>query len=143
MQPYEYRDPARLISEIADRVPLTAGSVYLVLVADPSTEQRIVKIQRMDHPAPLEHYDDGSDEIRRRLDMMPIPDVRPPTHSVTTVLVRRGPCIIGRGEAGWLKAWRYANHMKSLYSGEIILVTEHGWIDWMTQFADYTPALTS
>jgi hypothetical protein len=135
------RVDAQPCSEIADQAPLTAGSVYLVLVAHPSvahpsTEQRIVKIQRMDHPASLEHYDDGSDEIRRRLDRMPIPDVRPPTHSVMTVLVRRGPCIIGPGEAGWLMAWRYANHMKSLYSGEIILVTEPGWIDGRTHSAD-------
>ena len=50
---------------------------------------------------------------------------------------------MGPNEGVWCRAWRYINHHRALYSGEIILVTEHGWSDFMTRFGGTTPALRS
>lgn len=48
LEPYDYRDPEALITEVAERVLLRAGDVYLVLVAHPSTEQRIEQVVLLD-----------------------------------------------------------------------------------------------
>ena len=45
---YEFRDPEALLVELAARVPFTEDTAYLVLVAHPSTEQRIVRVERLD-----------------------------------------------------------------------------------------------
>lgn len=72
---------------------------------------------------------------------LPIPDVTPPTHAVMTVVVRPGRTLLGRSEHHWLTAWRYANRGLSVFTSDLILVTEHGWTDLMTQWAGHTPAM--
>jgi len=57
-----------------------------------------------------------------------------------TFVVRPGPCVFGPNESHWLYAWRYSNHFTNAYSSHIILVTEHGWCDFMTHQAGLTPA---
>ena len=140
-EPYEYRDPAAVIAEVARRVPLIEDTAYLVLVANPSTEQRIVTVQRFDTPALIDDYDEPMKEIRARVQALPIPDVVPPTHSLLTVLVRPGLCVFGPNESVWLNAWRYSNHLARAFGSELILVTEHGWCDFMTECAGTEPAL--
>ena len=40
-----------------------------------------------------------------------------------------------------LMADRYANHLADLWTMQLILVTEYGWLDFMTYEAGLTPAL--
>ena len=141
LKPYEFRDPEALLVELAARVPFTDGTAYLVLVAHPSTAQRIVQVERLDSPAVLSGWSDARDEMCDRIQSWPVPDVVPPTHAGVLVVVRRGLCVFGANEAHWSNAWRYVNHFRRLYSGDLVLVTEHGWVDMMTQFAGHSPAL--
>ncbi|HET7326766.1 MAG TPA: hypothetical protein VFJ14_05700 [Nocardioidaceae bacterium] len=140
---YEYRDPGAVIAEVAERVPLTEDSAYLVLVADPSTEQRIVTVQRFDEPALLDDWDDARREIHRRVSNLPIPREEEPQHSMLTVLVRAGLCVFGPQESPWFNAWKYSNHLRRVFGSEFILVTEHGWRHFMTDCAGRQPALVT
>lgn len=143
LESYEFRDPAELIREVASRVPFTDGAACVVLVAQPSTTQRIVDIERLTAPAGLDHYEDVRDELYETMRCLPIPDTFPVTHAVVTTVVRRGLCVLGPNEGHWLNAWRYSNHLTRCFSGDLILVTEHGWLDFMTEYADTTPALVT
>jgi hypothetical protein len=141
LEPYEFRSPAELIDDIASRVPLTDGTAYLVLVAQPSTAQHMISIDRLDAPAELDDFEEVRDEMRERIEGWPLPDVWPPTHAAVVVVVRRGLCVMGPNEGMWCKAWRYINHHRALHIGDLILVTEHGWVDFMTHLGEVTPAL--
>ena len=44
-------------------------------------------------------------------------------------------------EAVWLNGWRFSNHFAPVYDSDLILVTEHGWTDFMTQWAGHEPRL--
>ena len=39
--------------------------------------------------------------------------------------------------------WRYANHLQDVYTGELILVTEHGWVDFMTDACGHEPRMVA
>ena len=145
MTPYsfEFRSSAALIEEVAARVPLVEDTVYVVLVARPSTEQRIVTIRRLDTPARIDDWDMAREEIYGLMQELPIPQrPRPPRHSALTVLVRGGLCLFGPNEGRWMAAWRYSNHLANAFDGSMILVTEHGWCDFMTDEAGHSPAMT-
>jgi hypothetical protein len=42
-----------------------------------------------------------------------------------------------------VSAWRYSNHLTNAFDGRMILVTEHGWTDFMTDTAGYSPAMVA
>ncbi len=143
LEPYEFLDPAALIGELAERIPLSEDTAYLVLVERPSTFQRIIRIDRLRTPAEILQDDDAEDEMRDVIDTGPRPAERPPRHAAVLVLVRPGWCVFGPNEAQWFNADRYLNHLRSVYTGDCILVTEHGWVDFMTYCAASTPAMRS
>lgn len=41
-----------------------------------------------------------------------------------------------------MAAWRYSIHLANAFDGSMILVTEHGWCDFMTEEAGHSPAMT-
>lgn len=139
---FDVRDPAELIEEVARREPLRDGDVLLVLVEDPSTAQRIVQIDRLEIDARIPHYLAARDLLADHVQAMPIP-LRPERirHTVVTVLARRGLTVFGGNEANWFSAWRYSNHLCSTFDGGMILVTEHGWRDFMTDWGDHYPRI--
>jgi hypothetical protein len=141
LEPYEFRDPAALMAELAERISLDENTAHLLLVDHPSTVQRIVRIERLTTPAEILSGEDAEEEMRDVIDAWPLPEVRPPRHSTMLVLVRPGLCVFGPNEAQWLLADRYLNHLRPLYTGDCLLVTEHGWVDWMTYLAGRTPAM--
>ena len=57
-------------------VTLTDDTAYLVLVANSSTEQRVVTIQRFDEPALLDDWEDASEQILRRVQALVNPPAR-------------------------------------------------------------------
>ena len=70
-------------------------------------------------------------------------DRRSPEHLALTVVVRPGFAVLGPNEGVWFKGWRYANHLQSLHTGELVLVTEHGWVDFMTEACGHEPRMVA
>lgn len=144
LAPYEFRDPAALVAELAERIPLDEGTAWLALVEHPSTRQRLVRVDRLLAPAELltaDETDLAEEAMLTVIDAWPLPDVRPPQHSPLLVLVRPGWCVFGPNEGQWFTAERYLNHLRALWSCSTVLVTEHGWLDFMTYEAGRTPAM--
>ena len=141
LEPWDIKDPDLLISGVAKQVPLTEDTAYVVLVRRPSTRQEIVEIRKLDLPALLDDDDDISDQLCEVVRSFGIPDTRECLHAVVTVLVRPGRCVMGPNEVVWIKGWRYANHFVRTFDSDLILVTEHGWTDFMTRFAGHEPRM--
>lgn len=140
---YDVRDVARLIADIAEQVDLVEGSAHLALVADVSRTQRIVRIDTLTTPAEIFDDEGPREELVEIVERWSIPWVRGqrPSHTPVLVVVRPGLCVFGPNESTWLMANRYANHLADVWSMQLILVTEHGWVDFMTYEAGLTPAL--
>lgn len=144
LDPWELRDPAALVTDIAGRVPFEKDTAYVALIHLPSTTQRVLGVKQLDLPALLDDDDDIADDLCRITRSFGIGFTRNgPQHAVVTIVVRPGPCVFGPNEAVWCKGWRYSNHMESVYSGDLILVTEHGWADFMSGEAGFQPAMNA
>ena len=138
---YDVRDPARLITDIAEHVPLVQGSAHLALVRDVSTSQEVLSVDTLRLPAEIVDWHEASEELRRVVEGWPVGSERgAPRHTPVLVIVRPGLCVFGPNEAVWLRAGRYASFTASLWSISEILVTEHGWLDFMTYEAGVMPA---
>ena len=143
LEPWDIKDPDQLIQSVAEQVPLTEDTAYVVLVRRPSTSQEIVEIRRLDLPALLDDDDDIRDELCEVARSFGIPHTRECLHAIITVVVRPGRCVIGPNEVVWLKGWRYSNHFVRTFDGDLILVTEHGWTDFSTRFAGHEPRMAA
>jgi hypothetical protein len=141
LHPYDVRDPAALIEDIAERVPLALGTAHMALVQDVSTDQTVLRIDTLRLPAEILDWHAAREELRRVVDAWPIP-MGPcrPRHTPVLVVVRPGLCVFGPNELIWFTAERYANFLKRLWTVNDILVTEHGWLDFMTKEAGTSPA---
>lgn len=146
LKPYELRDPAGLIREVAERVMLTEDTAWLALVHLPSTDQRLVRVDQLPVPALLDDDDDVSAHLRAAAEACGIGwsgAGRGPDHMVVTFIVRPGCAVFGPNEGVWCRGWRYSNHLQSIYTGELVLVTDHGWVDFMTDAAGPEPRMVS
>ena len=141
LHPYDVRDPARLIADIAERVRLVEGTAHLALVRDVSSEQEVVRVDTLRLPAEIVDWHEGREELRRVVEAWPV-GFAPgrPRHTPILVIVRPGLCVFGPNEAVWFLAERYANFLANVWSVCDILVTDHGWLDFMTNEAGTTPA---
>ena len=139
---YDVRDVARLITDIAERVDLIEGTAHLALVADVSKTQQVLRVDTLRTPAEIFDDDEPREELMAIVERWSIPWVpgKRPTHTPVLVVVRAGLCVFGPNESTWLMAERYANHLADLWTMQLILVTEHGWLDCMTYDAGLTPA---
>ena len=141
LHPYDVRDPARLIADIAERTSLTEGTAHLALVRDVSTEQRILRVDTLKLLAEIIDWEEAREELRRVVEGWPLPHgPGVPRHTPVLVVVRPGLCVFGANEAVWWTAERYANFMATVWPVRDILVTEHGWLDFMTNEAGTQPA---
>jgi len=141
---YDFKDPGLLIEEVAARYELTPGAALLVVVEDPPTHQRITHIEPLDIDSRVGQDVDLSDLLCDLMQELPVPqEERPIKHSVMTVLVRPGAAIFGPHESRWMLGWRYSHHFTSAFTGGVILVTEHGWVDFMTDWGGHQPAMVA
>lgn len=146
LKPYELRDPSRLIQEVAERVTLVEDTAWLALVHHPSTDQHLVQVDPLQIPALLDDADDISAHLRTAVEGCGIGwggIGEGPDHMAVTIIVRPGYAVFGPNEAVWCKGWRYANHFQSVHTGELVLVTEHGWADFMTDAAGHEPRMVA
>jgi hypothetical protein len=60
-----------------------------------------------------------------------------------TFVVRPGLCVFGPNEGRWMSAWRYSNHLTNCFSGDVVLVTEHGWAALMADAGGHSPAMAA
>ncbi len=146
LKPYELRDPARLIREVAERVTLSEDTSWLALVHHPSTRQHLLQVDPLPIPALLDDDDAISSHLRFAAEAFGIgwsARGQGPEHMAVTIVVRPGYAVFGPNEGVWCKGWRYANHGQCLHTGELVLVTEHGWADFMTDTAGLEPRMVS
>lgn len=145
LRPYELRDPEALIREVAERVTLGEDTAWLALVHHPSTEQRLVRVEPLPVPALLDDADDVSPHLRAAVESLGAGPSRGrgPEHMAVTVIVRPRFTVFGPNEGVWCTSWRRANHGASAYTGELILVTEHGWLDFMSEACGHEPRMAS
>jgi hypothetical protein len=141
LKPYEFRDPGGLLRDLAVRTRLESGAAFLLLVEHPSTEQRILRIDRLCTPAEITDDETACDEMRDVIATYDLPDTYPITCAVMLVVVRPGLCVTSDSQKWWHRAWRYVNHGRALYSGDLMVVTEHGWWDTMSDLGDVRPCL--
>ena len=127
----QLRNVQEFMDAVTTTLPITAGSVTLVVVDHPSTRQRILAVRRLETPAAAhEHYEQHelSALIREEMRTLPIPPWSRDIHTVVvTIIGRAGFNVWTETETTWAMAWRYSNHLTGAIEGDIIVVTEHGW----------------
>lgn len=138
---YDVRDPAQLITQIAERVDLAEDTAWLALVHRPSTTQKVLDVRPLEVPALLDDDEDITEVLRDAAQSFGLGWRRRYEHAIVTVVVRPGRCVLGPNELVWFRGWRYANHMEAVFDGDLVLVTEHGWLDFMTNEAGFVPAM--
>ncbi|MGH3384324.1 MAG: hypothetical protein ACRDO1_07080 [Nocardioidaceae bacterium] len=144
LQRFEFRDPGLLLSDIAERQPLVEDTALLAVVQEPSTDQRLTHVEVLPVSARVDASVDLSELLRSTMERLPVPEwsrTRSITHAVMTVLVRSGPTIFGANESRWFVGWRYSNHVMDAITGDVLLVTEHGWADFMTDWGGHEPRM--
>lgn len=65
------------------------------------------------------------------------------THVLVTVVCRSGRPVFTAREDSWFRAWRYANHFRGAFDGDIYVATPHGWAGCMDHRAGYEPRLAA
>ena len=63
------------------------------------------------------------------------------THVLVTVVCRQGRVTPTESEGAWLMAWRYSNHLRGAFQGDVYVVTPHGWGGYLDRRAGYEPCL--
>src|SRR3954452_16135647 len=122
LHPTEVRDPHELMRQVDARVTLAGNTAFLVLVAHPSTTQRLLAVEPLTTPARIHHWSKAREELVSAVGRLAIPDEPGPPHLVLmTIVVRPGLCVFGPNENQWFRAWRYSNHLAHAYSGDLIL----------------------
>jgi hypothetical protein len=144
-EPWHYRDLAQLIEDVAERRPLVDGLALLAVVEDPSTTQRLTHLSKLPVDSRIDDFLEVQDLLHDTMQLLPVPDFAGPNtrHGVMTVIVRPGLCVFGRHESQWMLGWRYSNHFRGAFTGDLILVTEHGWADFMTNAGGHRPRMLS
>ena len=147
LESFEFRDPGTVVTEVLAQLYARAGDAYLVLVREPSGLQLVEQVVQVDTDQwqQLDRYD-RSQLLADSVDAMPVPEWTSgssPRHAVMTIVVRNGLAVLGGPEADWLFAWRYANTVAHVFKGDLVLVTEHGWTDFMTGWGATSPRLVA
>jgi hypothetical protein len=144
LENYDLLDPGALLADVARLTTLTAGRSLLALVAAPTTTQQVLRVETLpvDCTSPLP--DDLSQMLRHAVVGFDLPrSAYPWKYSVVTIIVRPGFAVIGRTERNWYLGWRYSNHLQPTFSGDLIVVTDHGWVDMATRWAGHNPRMVS
>lgn len=145
LRPYEYGDPGQVLTAVLAGGSLSEGDMLLALVHDPSGDQQFLRTTRLDseHSRWLGSYE-GRDILAGYLRRLAVPmrqPGEPPRHSVMTISARRGLAVFGPDEMACLSTWRYCGHLVDAFVGELIVVTEHGWADFMSGWGGREPRL--
>ena len=143
VDPWELRDPAMFLRDLARVVPLEPGLV-VALVHESSTEQRLVRAVRLDGETDVDDPYGQDSEVLHDVAHGLCDGLDPPfpvEYSFVTVVIRDGRCVFSDAEFAMIGAWRYANYVVRVFQGELVLVTPSGWCTFMGHDAGTAPAL--
>jgi hypothetical protein len=145
LESWQLVDPARLIGQIASEHRLVAGLALLAVVEEPATSQVITHVETLPLDCRLEPHTHAADLLYETMQDLPFPDLAGPgtRYSVVTVIVRPGLTTPGRHEAAWTSAWKHSSHLRAAFTGNLIVVTEHGWYDLMSERGAVFPHMQS
>jgi hypothetical protein len=145
LESWELVDPARFIEQIASSHRLVAGLALLAVVEDPAGRQAITHVETLPIDCRIGHYSQAADLLYETMQRLTLPDVPGPDMriSVVTVIVRLGVTTPGRHEAAWTSAWKHSSHLRAAFTGNLMVVTEHGWYDLMSERGAAFPRLQS
>lgn len=136
--PWELRDPAATLDGMARRHELRPGLVVVGLVEHPDTIQQLLDttIVYEQSPAPGD-VRDCAKLIRTAARRLYGPRLTAglPRHSFVTVVIRQGAPSLCVDDRRWLAGWRLSDHRLDVWTGELILLTEHGWCSSSTHHA--------
>ncbi len=116
------------------------------IVALVRLEDQVVESARVLHrgsTTPDAVFDDGREIVHDlACDMAPSMHREPPhvTHTFVTVVCRQGRVIDTARDWAWHWCWWYSNHNTCAYSGDIFVVTPHGWTGLFDSRAGHRPA---
>lgn len=123
-------DPEGMLRAIHEICPLRMG-VAIVAAIELDTQQ--VSDARVASGAQSEKDPYGSDRVRALAEQM-VPERwattsegHGMTHVLVTIVCREGRVVFTQHEHTWLRAWRYSNHFRGAFDGDVFIVTPHGW----------------
>lgn len=138
-------DPARLLHDLAAATPPLAGRSLLCQVARPATDQLLVAHTDVwSSGGPPGDECDAQEEVRaamRRIghrDFDWDDDVRL-TSAVVIVVLREGRAVPRAGDFAVTSALRYANNAFQALTGDLLVVTTHGWVTVPDRVAGLAP----
>ena len=144
-RPWNLADPEATLREIEARCPFELDAVIVAAVeldTQRVTDARVATVGGL----PDDHYD-ASDLVRRLAEEM-VPERWATgreghgiTHVLVTVICREGRVTFTRREGLWFRAWRYANHFRAAFDGDVYVVTPHGWGGMLDDRAGLEPRL--
>lgn len=137
-------DPARLLRDLALRMPLSTQSYVLCQVARPATEQRLVAhtvVWCGGAPTDQMRAIDETEEAMRRIGHRDFDrdDDERLTSAVVMVVIRSGRAVQRRADFDLWRALRYANNPFQVLIGDLLVVTPHGWIELGSGLAGLDP----
>lgn len=144
-RPWHVTDPEQMLRAVHEICPLRMG---IVIVAALKLDRQQVTDARVAVPGVQTEEDPyGSDVVRALAEQM-VPERWASTsegHGITHVLVtivcREGRVVLTHHEHTWFRAWRYANHFRAGFDGDVYIVTPHGWGGVLDQRAGFEPRL--
>lgn len=139
----ELDNPADTLRQISSLCPLELGRTVVAAVR--LTDQVVTGAKAIADPLPRD-LDDG--DLARSIAEELVPERGSVTqdhggisHVLITVVCRDGYVIPTRREFDWLRAWRYSNHFRGAFDGDVYVVTPHGWTGALDERAGFEPSL--
>lgn len=143
--PWELPDVPAFLTDVARRIDLRPGHDVLVVVDD-SEERRTLGLERLAQPT-----EPGADPWELAHTVLEGPmqrlcpsweDAPPPPHCTAHILrCRDGRVVPARDDVRWGYAMSYAKNFLTVYWGDVIVLTPHGWR--VNNRAGMTPTLSS
>ncbi|MDN5851579.1 MAG: hypothetical protein L0K86_01815 [Actinomycetia bacterium] len=137
---HDFHDIADLMDQIGTTHRLYDGAVLLALVRDPETTQEIVQLSHV--PAGAYADDATADkQLDDLLTSLPVEERREIRYRTLTIVCRRGYTVMGEIDLRWSNALKYGWKPGGCLTTAQVVVTEHGWAEFMTGEAGHEPAL--
>lgn len=142
-------DPAATLSAIDELCPLRVGRTIVAAVELKSQEVVGARVLHTGDRIVYHLQDRGSDLVRSTVEeMLPDRTFDPAakqwssiTHTFVTVVCREGRVIDTEREWAWHHCWRYANHFRPAFDGDVFVVTPDGWTGCFDRRAGFEPRL--
>lgn len=143
LEQWDLRDPGHALALVASAVPLRVGTIALASFACHDRGAVDLSGACVVHDGRERPDDHEARELMRgAADRVAGPRRGgAPAHTSMIVICREGRVISTAGDWFWFSAWRYANHLADLFTGEHYVLTPHGWTGLLDDRAGFEPRL--